>query len=144
MTFSLLGLGFFPLAFVAFLAIAYWRVLEKADLPGWGMFIPFYNLYLFFKMAGKSGWSMFIMLIPVVNFFFLLHTKVEIAKKFGKPGIFGLGMMFMPFLFYPILGFGDAAYRHESRYYREEELITEIGEDGEVVEKIEVGPGGQW
>lgn len=138
------SLGFLPVVFIIFLVTSYWQVLEKAGLPGWGMFIPFYNLYLFFKMAGKSGWSMLIMLIPIVNFFFLLHTNIQIAKKFGKQDVFGLGLMFMPFIFYPILAFGDAEYEFPRTYHRQDEYITEIGEDGSLVEKFEVGPNGQW
>jgi hypothetical protein len=41
----------FPLSIL--LLVAYWRVLEKAGYPGWGILIPFYNLYLVFKLAGR-------------------------------------------------------------------------------------------
>ncbi len=138
----LASLGLFQLAFIIFMIASYWRVLEKAGLPGWGMFIPFYNLYLHFKMAGRSGWTMLLMLIPIVNIIILIATNIDIAKKFGQPAAFGLGMTFLGFIFYPILAFGDSEY--QGNIYREEELLTEIGEDGSVVEKIEVDEKGQW
>ena len=31
--------------------ICRWRMFQKAGLPGWGAIIPFYNIYLRFKMA---------------------------------------------------------------------------------------------
>jgi hypothetical protein len=31
--------------------IANWKIFEKASQPGWGIFIPIYNIYLFFKVA---------------------------------------------------------------------------------------------
>ena len=36
-------------------------------MPGWGILIPFYNLFLFVKLAGKPGWWFVLMLVPVVN-----------------------------------------------------------------------------
>ena len=32
------------------------------------------------------------------------------AEKFGKGGGFVVGLIFLPFVFWPILGFGDAKY----------------------------------
>ena len=33
---------------------------------------------------------------------------LDIAKSFGKGTGFGIGLVFLGFIFYPILGFGDA------------------------------------
>ncbi|MBZ0199154.1 MAG: DUF5684 domain-containing protein, partial [Ignavibacteriaceae bacterium] len=35
---------------------------------------------------------------------------VDLAKVFGKGGGFAAGLIFLPMIFYPILGFGDAEY----------------------------------
>ena len=35
-----------------------------------------------------------------------------VAKSFGKGFGFSLGLIFLPFVFYPILGFGDALYQY--------------------------------
>jgi hypothetical protein len=35
---------------------------------------------------------------------------VALAAKFGKGVGFAIGLIFLPFIFYPILGFGDAQY----------------------------------
>lgn len=136
-TFSLI-----QFAFIAFMVITYWKVLEKANLPGWGMFIPFYNIYLHFKMAGRSGWQMFLLLIPIVNIFVIISVNMDIAKRFGQPASFGIGMTLLGFIFYPLIAFSDMTYQGD--FQHEEQLVTEIGEDGEVVEKIEVRPDGQW
>jgi hypothetical protein len=34
-----------------------------------------------------------------------------VARNFGKSGAFVVGMIFLPFIFFPILGFGSATYR---------------------------------
>jgi hypothetical protein len=30
--------------------ISQWKLFEKAGLPGWGILIPIYNIYLMFKL----------------------------------------------------------------------------------------------
>jgi hypothetical protein len=37
-------------------------------------------------------------------------VHIDIAKNFGKDAAFGLGLAFLGFIFYPILGFGSATY----------------------------------
>jgi hypothetical protein len=88
-----------------------WKVFTKAGKPGWGVLIPIYNLYLLIKIAGKPGWWLILMFIPIVNVVIGIIVAVAIAKAFGKGVGFALGLIFLGFIFYPILGFGDAQYQ---------------------------------
>jgi hypothetical protein len=88
-----------------------WKTFTKAGEPGWGYLIPIYNLYLMTKIAGRPGWWTILMLVPLINIVFQAIVQIGIAQNFGKSGAFGLGLLFLPFIFYPILGFGDAVYR---------------------------------
>ena len=94
--------------------IGMWRVFEKAGKPGWGAIIPFYNVYLLCKIAGRPGWWWALGLIPLVGgiIWFVLSAIVslDIARNFGKGAGFGVGLWLLGFIFYPILGFGDATY----------------------------------
>lgn len=38
------------------------------------------------------------------------EAQTQVAKNFGKGGGFACGLIFPPFIFYPILGFGSAQY----------------------------------
>jgi len=38
-------------------------------------------------------------------------TSISVANRFGKGGGFAAGMIFLPIIFYPILGFGSATYQ---------------------------------
>jgi hypothetical protein len=51
------------------------------------------------------------MLIPFVNFIIFIIISIDIAKNFGKGVGFGLGLAFLGFIFYPVLGFGSATYQ---------------------------------
>jgi hypothetical protein len=50
------------------------------------------------------------MLIPLVNFVILIIVHIEIAKAFGKGTGFALGLIFLGFIFLPILAFGNDKY----------------------------------
>ena len=82
----------------------------KAGLPGWGILVPFYNLYLICKIAGKPAWWMILILIPILNIFFGLLLALEIAKAFSKSPSFGFGLWAIGLIFVPILGFDSSRF----------------------------------
>ena len=88
----------------------YGRSFEKAGEPGWGAIVPFYNIYLMCKIAGRPGWWLILWLIPCVNFIIAIMVCLDIARNFGKGTLFGIGLAILGFIFFPILGFGDARY----------------------------------
>ena len=90
--------------------IAMWKVYVKAGKPGWAVIIPFYNAYVFLKIAGKPGWWLILLLVPVLNIIFGIIALVAFAQNFGKGAGFVVGLIFLPFIFYPILAFSDARY----------------------------------
>ncbi len=98
------------LALAVVAIVAQWKMFEKAGEPGWGCIIPIYNFYLMCKIGGKPGWWVLLMLIPFVNFVVLVLVLIGVAKGFGKGGGFALGMIVLPFVFFCLLGFGDATY----------------------------------
>ena len=109
-----------PLSMIISLAIAVliiaamWKVFTKAGQPGWASLIPIYDLYVLCKIAGRPGWWLLLMLIPLVNFIIIIILCIDIAKSFGKGAGFGFGLAILGFIFWPILGFGSAQYQGPS------------------------------
>jgi hypothetical protein len=101
--------------FLVLMLASLWKVFTKAGQPGWAILIPIYNLYIMCKIAGRPGWWLILMLIPFVNFIIAIILYVDIAKSFGKGVGFAVGMLFLPFIFFPILGFGSAQYQGPTR-----------------------------
>lgn len=87
-----------------------WKVFTKAGKPGWAAIIPIYNIYVLLQIVGRPWWWLLLMLIPFVNFVIAIIVYIDLAKSFGKGVGFGLGLLFLSFIFFPILGFGDAQY----------------------------------
>lgn len=99
------------LAFAALIFASLWKVFVKAGHPGWAAIIPIYNAYILCKIAGKPGWWILLLLIPLVSIVIVILIMIEVAKNFGKGAGFGVGLALLGFIFFPILAFGDAKYQ---------------------------------
>jgi len=99
------------LAFIILMLASMWKVFVKAGQPGWASLIPIYNAYVFLKIAGKPGWWLLLLFIPLVNLVAGILALIAFVNRFGKGGGYVLGLIFLPFIFYPMLAFGDAQYQ---------------------------------
>lgn len=97
-------------AIVILMIAAIWKVFTKAGKPGWAAIIPIYNLVVLLQIVGKPIWWIILMLIPIVNIIIQIIVTHQLSKSFGKDVGFTLGLIFLGFIFFPILGFGDAKY----------------------------------
>lgn len=99
------------LGVAVFFIACMWIIFTKAGQPGWACLIPIYNAYIMLKIAGKPGWWLVLMLVPLVNFVIGILVAIALAESFGKSVGFGIGLILLPFIFYPILAFGSATYQ---------------------------------
>ena len=104
------AVGLIWLVVLVFYIYVQWRIFEKAGLPGWGVIIPIYNIYLILKVAKRPGWWLILFFIPIVNLIIAIIIPFDIAKNFKKDSLFGAGLLFLGFIFYPVLAFGKAKY----------------------------------
>lgn len=121
------------LVFVAIIALAAavvqligtMKVFKKAGKPGWAAFVPGYSNVLTCEIAGiDPRWVLIIIYGSVINIvpilgslayivgaiYFAILLNVSLARAFGKSDGFAVGLILLPFVFYPILGFGSAKY----------------------------------
>jgi hypothetical protein len=94
--------------------IGYWASIMKAGRPGWWAIIPFVNSFVLCKLGGKPGWWFILFIIPIVNIVIAILVLRGVARNFGKGVGFTVGLIFLPFIFFLILGFGPA--RFSGRY----------------------------
>jgi len=98
------------LAVLLLMLVGLWKVYTKAGEPGWAVIVPIYNIIVLLKIAGKPAWWFLLFLVPVVNLVIAIIVSIALATNFGKGGGFAAGLILLPFIFYPMLGFGDAKY----------------------------------
>lgn len=98
------------LVLCVFVLVCMWIIFRKAGKPGWAAIVPFYNLYVLFDITWGSGMR-FLLLIPIYNIILSIQTQVRLAKAFGKSGGFAAGLVFLPYIFIPLLAFGKETYQ---------------------------------
>jgi len=99
-----------PLAIAVVVIAGLWRIFTKAGEKGWKAIIPIYNAYVMLQIVGRPGWWLVLYLIPLVNVIVAIVVINDLSKSFGKGAGFTIGLIFLQFIFVPILGFGDAQY----------------------------------
>jgi uncharacterized membrane protein YhaH (DUF805 family) len=101
----------FYLAIIVFVIAGMWKTYAKAGKPGWAVIVPIYNIIVLIEIAGRPLWWIILWLIPIVNFIVAIMVLNDVSKRFGRGIGTTLGLIFLPFIFYPILGFGSAEYQ---------------------------------
>ena len=113
---------------------ALWRILAKVGMHDWAIFIPVYNVYCLFKLAfedalvsmllyiGFGFWGMLLGMAslhatPFIDGVFLICMAVlciglvyRISVNFGHGAGYTVGLIFMPYLFILLLGWGNDDY----------------------------------
>jgi hypothetical protein len=87
-----------------------WRIYTKAGRHGWAVLIPIYNVLVLLRIVGRHWWWLLLLLIPFVDIIVWIILINDVSKAFGKGVGFTLGLLFLPLIFFPILGFGSARY----------------------------------
>jgi len=141
---------FIELSIFGLFVVSGWIVYEKADKPGWGFLIPFYDLYLFLDIAGRVNWFIQLLIGPIVviilgviiifkidpllgylimivlSIYFLIIGFIaafDFSASFGKTKLFGVGIIFLPFIFFPILALDGSKYKYKKNF---QETIKEM------------------
>jgi hypothetical protein len=109
---AMMGMIILYLAVCLIMLIGIWKVFTKAGKPGIASIVPIWNIVVMVEMAGKpTSWVLLILLVPCANIYFAIMLTVELAKRFGKSSGFAVGLILLPFIFWPMLGFGSAQYQ---------------------------------
>ena len=85
------------LALSIMMIVANCKIYAKMGEGWWAPFVPFYNLWVWFKCVMGSGWKMFLTLIPIFGCIYAIIASVKFYKSFGKSTGFAiLGLFFAP------------------------------------------------
>lgn len=82
-----------------------WALFEKAGKPGWAAIIPIYNNIVMIEIVGKPWYWILMLLIPFLNIIFGIWLLNLFVKSFGKSEAYTIGVLLLPFIFLPLLGF---------------------------------------
>ena len=93
------------------MVISMWRIYQKAGFGGWECIVPIYSALVLLKIVGKPWYWILIYFILPVNLVFIVWSCNMLSKSFGKDEGFTAGLLFLGFIFFPMLGLGSAQYQ---------------------------------
>jgi hypothetical protein len=122
------GLGALFLVYIAFLLViavisivGMWKIFQKAGKPGWAAVVPIYNFIVLLEIVGRPTWFVLLLLagfIPFVGWIAVLAVSIivanDLSKSFGRGTGTTVLLVVLPFIGYPMLGFGSATYHGPS------------------------------
>ncbi|SDW96620.1 hypothetical protein SAMN05444411_102564 [Lutibacter oricola] len=101
------------LLFVIITIESQWKIYKKAGKEGWASIIPIYNIIILLEIVKKPLWWFILLLIPFVNIIIAILIINKLSIRFGKNEGFTFGLIFLPFIFYPLLGMSKVEYNNE-------------------------------
>lgn len=87
----------FALVLYVLNGIAFMRLAGIAGRPeiGWMAWIPIASTIQQLLLIKKSGWLVFLLIIPIVNIIMMIIWQVNLLNAFGKSGAFVLLAIFV-------------------------------------------------
>lgn len=92
------------------LLISMFKIYKKANRSGISAIIPIYNTIVLLEIVNLPKWYIILTFIPVLNIIIHIKTMLLLAKLFKKSKAFGIGLVLLPVVFYPILAFDGSEY----------------------------------
>lgn len=102
--------GFIGIGILILVVMVLWRIFVKAGKKGWLALIPLYNYYCLIKLTFNKGWYIIFLIIPFVNFIFILLSWYYLARRFGKSKCFAICSMIFPYITMQIIAFDNSMY----------------------------------
>ena len=99
--------------------VAEWKVFVKAGRKGWECLVPCHSTFELLDMSNINPIFILVFLfgtiIPLVGtiavYVLIFYLYIKLAKSFGRSAGFGVGLVLLPFIFWPILGLGKSQYQ---------------------------------
>lgn len=110
------------------------KIFQKADQKSWKAFIPIYHFLPLLEIVHLPQYYFVLMLLPIVQLFPFVMVGLNLSKSFKKDQKFAFGLVFLPFVFYPILAFSKIKYVGINEEKVEEVVIRDL-----IREKVETG-----
>lgn len=103
------GVTLFAFVFFVICIIGWWKLFEKAGIPGVFSLIPVLNVVTLSKIAFGSYWYGILLFIPFVNLIYGLVLNYQVMRSFGcETALSILGAIFPVLVLIP--AFGDHRY----------------------------------
>ena len=86
------------------------KIFQKAGYPGWAAFVPVYQMLILARVARQSPWLVLFMVVPGVGELVGSFLGWQLARQFGKRGLFEWAAALVPIIPLWVIAFGESTY----------------------------------
>lgn len=104
-------------------SICLWQVFKKAGKTPWVALIPIFSFITLLDIIEKPKFWVIGLFFPLIVYVLYFVVYIALAKKFEKNAAFGVGMTILPFIFLPMLAFGDAQYLGQKEKFYDDDVL---------------------
>lgn len=95
------------------------NIFKKASKGDKSANIPIMNLFVMLDVCDMSAFFGVLFFIPFANLIVFMIMGLKLGKVFNTGFGYKLGLIFMPFMFYPLLAYSDKQYKvTDEEYFR--------------------------
>ncbi len=100
--------GMFMFLFTASINVPMAIIFHRAGHNPWLSLIPIASFFILLEITGQEWWLLLVLFIPLVGPLIVWWMLcVGITNALGRDSSLAVGMMFLPFIFLPILVLTD-------------------------------------
>ncbi len=122
----MVGDGIITILYLVLVVFPCWLIFKKMGLQGWESLVPGYNLFKLFEKFFGNGWKFLLLMIPIYNIYLAIKFLLTFGKSFHKSTLFIVGMLFMPYIFLPLIAYSDDKYLDGSAAVTTEDFVTKL------------------
>ena len=79
-----------------FAAWCLWKIARDMQVGDeWLAWVPFFNLFILLRAAGRPAWAVLLLLLPLVNLVVAAIVFMALAERRGRLSVYGL-LLFLP------------------------------------------------
>lgn len=95
------------------------NLFKKASKKESTAFYPVINLFTLLDITETSTFLGILFFVPIINVIVLSILFYRLGSSFNTSLFFKIGLVILPIVFYPILAFGDKAYKlNDEEYFK--------------------------
>ncbi len=95
------------------------KLFKKASKKESTAFYPVINLFTLLDITETSTFLGILFFVPVVNVIVLSILFYRLGSSFNTSVFYKIGLVILPIIFYPMLAFGDKAYKlNDEEYFK--------------------------
>lgn len=91
--------------------ISMWKIFKRMNYSKISTIVPFYNFRIFLNALNLPSNYLFLLFIPILNWFVIIKVFLRIVYFFNRNKYFAVGLFILPWIFFPILAYSNKPSR---------------------------------